>query len=258
MKNLQSKFVNQYSQIKETMKYWIVTFLIILSFGAVAQSSDSWPIFRGDQHLTGVSNTTLPESPNLLWIFETGDNIKSAPVVAKNKVVVGSTDGFVYCVDTSGELLWKFDTENSIEAPALILDNTVYVGNLDGMLFALNLDSGEKLWEYECENQIIGSANWWTEGGTTYIFMGSYDYYLHCVDAKTGELKWKYESDNFINGAAACAGGKAMFGGCDGYLHVVDVTTTMVAFFRWTLKVTKQPGSGRTKKQTCSLLLRRL
>ena len=37
--------------------------------------------------------------------------------------------------------------------------------------------------------------------------------------------KWKYESDNYINGAAACANGKAMFGGCDGFLHVVDVAT---------------------------------
>jgi len=207
------------------LRYCILLFLIGFSWTLFAQPSDSWPIFRGEPHLTGVSKTSIPDSPKLLWTFQTGDNIKSSPVVADGKVVVGSTDGFVYCLDTKGKLLWKVETSNSIEAPALILNKTVYVGNLDGMLLALNLDSGEKLWEYECENQIVGSPNWWSDGKSTFVFVGSYDFFLHCVDGKTGELKWKYESDNYINGAAASANGKAMFGGCDGFLHIVDVAT---------------------------------
>ena len=206
-------------------KLLFVHISFLLAIQVFAQPVDSWPNFRGDQHLTGVSGSTVPDSPELLWTFETGDNIKAAPVVANGKVVIGSTDGFVYCLDTNGKLLWKFETGNSIEAPALILNNTVYVGNLDGMLVALNLDSGKKLWEYECENQIIGSANWWKVGDKIHIVVGSYDYYLHCVDAETGKGLWKYESDNFINGAAACENGMAMFGGCDGYLHLVDIAT---------------------------------
>ena len=184
----------------------ITTILIwIWSLGCFSQPFDSWPIFRGDQNLKGVSKTTIPNTPKLLWSFTTGDNIKSAPVVDKNKVVIGSTDGFVYCLDLTGKLIWKFETGNSIEAPALVLENTVYIGNLDGTLYALDLNTGKKLWDYECDNQIIGSANWWKEGNTTSIVVGSYDYYLHCVDAKTGKVRWKYESDNFINGAAACS-----------------------------------------------------
>ncbi len=206
-------------------KILLINFILWLAIQTIAQPTNSWPIFRGDQHLTGVSNTTIPDSPKLLWTFQTGDNIKSAPVVDDGKVVVGSTDGFVYCLDEKGKLLWKFETNNSIEAPALIHDGIVYVGNLDGMLYALELNSGKKLWDYKCDNQIIGSPNWWSDGKSTFIFVGSYDFYLHCVDAKTGEEKWKYESDNYINGAAASANGKAMFGGCDGFLHVVDVAT---------------------------------
>ena len=205
----------------------IINTITFLFFAAVltAQPTDSWPIFRGDQNLKGVSKTVLPAAPKLLWTFTTGDIIKSAPVVANGKVVIGSTDGFVYCIDSKGKLVWKFETGNAIEAPALILDNTVYIGNLDGTLYALDLNSGKKLWEYETDNQIIGSANWWKEGNTTSIVVGSYDYYLHCIDAKTGKVRWKYESDNFINGAAACSNGLAYFGGCDGFLHIVDIAT---------------------------------
>ena len=97
-------------------------FLFLWVVALAAQPTDSWPIFRGDQHLSGVSKTTIPEKPKLLWTFTTGDNIKSAPVVDKGKVVVGSTDGFVYCLDLNGKLLWKFETGNAIEAPALILE----------------------------------------------------------------------------------------------------------------------------------------
>ncbi|MCA1760611.1 MAG: PQQ-binding-like beta-propeller repeat protein, partial [Bacteroidales bacterium] len=205
----------------------IINTITILFFaaGLTAQSADSWPIFRGNQQLTGVSKTELPAQPKLLWTFQTGDNIKSAPVVDQGKVVIGSTDGVVYCIDFQGKLLWKFETSNTIEAPALIYNNTVYIGNLDGNLYALDLNTGTKKWEYETDNQIIGSANWWEAGGTTYILVGSYDYYLHCLDAQSGEVKWKYESDNFINGAPACSDGKTFFGGCDGFLHVVDIVT---------------------------------
>jgi len=210
---------------KNMKKILLITISFWLTAHSFAQPVDSWAIFRGDQNLTGVSNTTVPNSPELLWTFQTGDNIKSAPVVEDGKVVVGSTDGFVYCLDMNGKLLWKFETSNTIEAPAIILKGVVYIGNLDGMLYALDLNSGEKKWEYECENQIIGSPNWWSDGKSTFIFVGSYDFYLHCVDAQTGGVKWKYESDNYINGAAACANGKAMFGGCDGFLHIVDVAS---------------------------------
>jgi len=132
---------------------------------------------------------------------------------------------FCQCAYLNVNVLWNFETGKAIEAPALIHENTVFIGNLDGTFYAIDLNSGKKKWEYETDNQIIGSANWWSNGKTTFIFVGSYDFYLHCLDAKTGAVKWKYESDNYINGAAASAGGKAYFGGCDGFLHVVDIAT---------------------------------
>jgi len=158
------------------MKIYTFLLLIISALGAISQPTDSWPIFRGDQNLKGVSKSTIPNSPKLLWKFTTGDNIKSAPVIANGKVVIGSTDGYVYCLDNNGKLLWKFETGNAIEASALIHENIVYIGNLDGTLYALDLNTGKKLWEYETDNQIIGSANWWKEGNTTSIVVGSYDY----------------------------------------------------------------------------------
>lgn len=205
----------------------LVFFLFSLFIPAelLSQNNTCWNIFRGDQALTGTTIFELPRKPDVLWTFNTDDDIKASPVSCDNKIVFGTGDGFVYCLDVNGKLLWKVNTGNNIEAPALIFEGTVYAGNLDGSLFSLDLNTGKQNWVYMTDNQISGSPNYWKVGEKTSILVGSYDYYLHCVDALTGEMRWKYESNNFINGAAACLDGMAVFGGCDGFLHMVDIET---------------------------------
>lgn len=204
---------------------YISIVLIMLMSPAYSQKEYCWNMFRGDQALTGTTGSEYPANPEVLWTYKTEDEIKSSPVSCGDRIIAGSGDGFVYCLDTKGKLIWKFDSGNGIEAPALILEGNVYVGNLDGSLFSLNLITGRQNWVYKTDNQISGSPNYWKMNETLYILVGSYDFNLHCVDAKTGKLKWKYESDNFINGAAACQNGIAVFGGCDGFLHMVDIKT---------------------------------
>jgi len=194
-------------------KIQIYLLLWLLIPSAFAQTADRWQGFRGNQGLTGVSPVALPERPALLWKYQTGDNIKSSPVVCNNRIVIASTDGKVYCLDMQGKELWKFESPNAFEAPALILDNRVYIGNMDGTLYALELATGRKIWEYVTDNQIVGAVNWWKSDNRTYLLVGSYDYYLHCVDASSGKSVWKYESDNFINGAAAAVNGSSHFWG---------------------------------------------
>ncbi len=190
-----------------------------------AQESGSWPIFRGDPELRGVSYARLPASPVLLWTYRAADGIKASPVVSKGIIITASVRGTVYALNLQGELLWEFESGNSIEAPALIHNTTVYIGNLDGTLFALDLQSGRELWYYKTGGQIMGSPNIHRSGSDLSLIVGSYDYFLHCVDALTGKLRWRYESDNFIHSTAAISGGMAVFGGCDGFLHMVEITS---------------------------------
>ena len=197
----------------------------LFNFAASAQDKNSWPIFRGDPELRGVSYARLPASPKLLWSFKADDGIKAPPVIANGIIITGSVNGTVYALNLKGEVVWKFESGNSIEAPALIYNNVVYIGNLDGTLFALDLNSGKEIWKYKTAGQIMGSPNIHRSGSSVSLIIGSYDYYLHCVDAGTGAFRWKYESDNFIHGAAAITDNLAIFGGCDGFLHMVDVRT---------------------------------
>lgn len=179
---------------------------------------------RGNRALSGLTSANLPLKVVLKWTFKTGQEIKSTPVIQGNRIVVGSTDENVYCLDLNGKLLWKYKTDNAIEASALILNTTVYIGNLSGNFYALDLLSGKLRWKFRADNQILSAANWWTDGKKNYLLVGSYDFYLRCLEASSGKLLWKYETTNYINATAAVWGNQAVFGGCDGLLHVVGLT----------------------------------
>ena len=103
------------------MKVLIFIVLVLIgSAGAIGQNSVGWTNFRGSQDLLGTTQVSFPENPKLLWNFQLGNNIKSAPVISDGKIIIGATDGYVYCLDLKGKQQWKYNTDNSIEAPALI------------------------------------------------------------------------------------------------------------------------------------------
>ena len=184
-----------------------------------------WPIFRGNNQLSGNVEESLPDSLHHLWTFKTGDDIVSTPVIGEGLVFVGSSDGLLYALDFStGDSVWAFDTGSPLEASPLVLDKKVYIGSMDGELYALDALSGTLKWTYKTRGKIIGSANWVlsADGTKKQIVVGSYDSKMHCVDPETGELIWSYDTKNFINGAPAVYQNSVIFGGCDALLHRVS------------------------------------
>ena len=189
---------------------------------------EDWPIFRGDPGLSGRAATVLGDQLELLWSVETGGAITSSPVVAGQRVYVGSDDQKLWCVDfESGEALWTFETEDMIEAPPLVAEGKVFVGSSDFFLYAVDAESGELAWKYETGEKVLGGANLLPADGElgARIVVGSYDNRVYCLDAATGEEVWVYETANYVNGTPAIVNGQVVFGGCDAVLHFVNGKT---------------------------------
>ena len=204
-------------------KLFVFIFLIASSIFSGAQTSSCWQNSRGNSALQGNTEFTFPQKFKLKWTYNAEGIFKSAPVVCNGKIVAGSTNGEMLCVDLTGKRVWSFKTDNSIEASAIIHDGVVYFGNLSGTLYAVDLNSGQKRWEYKTDNQIMGAPSYTEIGRKKMILTGSYDFFLHAVDASTGNLIWKYETENYLNSSPAISGGEAIFGGCDGFLHAVSL-----------------------------------
>ncbi|MCO8122924.1 PQQ-binding-like beta-propeller repeat protein [Stieleria sp. TO1_6] len=103
------------------------------------------------------------------WAFTAGARIDSPPTIYRGRVIFGSADGWVYCLNTAGELAWRYraapidrramayeqlESLWPVHGSVLVHDDTIYCvagrsNFLDGGLRLLRLDlaSGRKLSE---------------------------------------------------------------------------------------------------------------
>jgi len=97
----------------------------------------------------------------IVWTYEDKNHpgpFFSSPAVTKDRVIIGSRDGYLHCVDrNSGEKLWEFQTLDEIDGSPVVSSDKVIFGSIDGRLYILNLKDGEKIWSYEIGGAIIGS-----------------------------------------------------------------------------------------------------
>lgn len=187
----------------------------------------------GDGRLYAVS----PRSGETLWSLETGGRIRSTPAVAEGIVVVGSADGRVYAADAAtGELLWRHATRGAelrsgefgfdrrtIQSSPAIVDGRVHVGARDGFLYALDLTTGERLWDFDHEvSWVNGSPA--VAGGR--VFVGTSDgQFVQAVDAATGEELWRRDSQGIVWTSPAVVDGTVIFAEGAGRIRALDPAT---------------------------------
>ncbi len=184
----------------------------------------SWPMARGGPTLRGVADGEIADKLSLAWRFKTGDAVFGSPSIGGGRVYIGSDDTHLYCLDAAtGEKVWAYKTGADIQATPLLIGGRVVVGSGDGFIHCLDAD-GKLVWRHETGSTVYGGASFVRspDGTATWVLACSYDALLYCLDLATGKVVWTYESDDQINGAPALLAGRVMFGGCDGFLHVVS------------------------------------
>jgi outer membrane protein assembly factor BamB len=195
----------------------------------LAKPTDPWPQFRGGSANLGVAAGPLPQKLTKLWVYKTDGGIRSSAVLAHGRAYVGSDDGFIHAIDlATGKKAWAFETEGKVEAPPLVHNNKILVGATDGIFYCLDRD-GKLLWKAEVDDKITGSAAIVEDKKEkrTLVLVGSYAGILTAFDLEKadGKAVWTHEITDPINGGIAVSNGQAIFGGCDGQLHVVSALT---------------------------------
>jgi outer membrane protein assembly factor BamB len=129
------------------------------------------PVPYGDMILAACAHNGAlialdAKTGNERWRFYTNGPIRYAPVVAGERLCVGSDDGFLYCLDGQGRLQWKFRGGPS---------RRKVIGH--GCLIAA--------WPVSSQPAVAGdtvcfSAGHWPTDGV----------FIHAVDTRTGEGLW--------------------------------------------------------------------
>jgi quinoprotein glucose dehydrogenase len=105
------------------------------------------------------------------------------------------------------EIAWTFDTEDwsdgkdmpsrsSFEATPLVIDGILYVPSPMSRLFALDAETGKRIWVFDAainktipRNLFVNrGVSFWTDGKKRLIYLGDIQGGLWAVDAWTGEL----------------------------------------------------------------------
>lgn len=77
-------------------------------------------------------------------------DVDAAPVVAGNRILVSSFDGTLFCLNREdGQVVWRFD-EGGFN-PVTVVQDRVYFATVQKRLVALDLSSGQVIWERSLE-----------------------------------------------------------------------------------------------------------
>jgi hypothetical protein len=98
-----------------------------------------------------------------VWEHATRGEVYSSPAVfevnQKERVVFGSLDGDIRCLDTqSGKLIWTYRTGSRVAgSPIVSADQVVLVGAKNGKLYAIDGITGQRLWSFQTQRSQLRS-----------------------------------------------------------------------------------------------------
>jgi len=202
----------------------------------IAQSTNSsWPMVQGDVRHSGfVPQTVVPPYTKLWEIrrFPVSDRVQ--PIIAENKVFLGSNNGRFYAVNTSnGSDAWSFDASSPIVSSAAYEGGKVFFGATDGWVYSLNAANGTLLWKYQTGGSIKG-APVVAEGK---VFIGSSDGYLYALNESNGTLAWRYNTKAPIWDTPAFDNSKVFFCAMDSKGYAINSVNGSLA---WSIQLNGQ------------------
>ena len=204
--------------------------LVLFAVSALAQETpaDNWSQFRGNQSLTGVSQSNVPTSLKQLWTYEAGDSIESSAAIVGGTVFIGSQKGELVALSLeNGSVYWKFPTGNPIgESSPAYNNGAVYIGDLGGWLNAINATDGKKLWAFKANGEIKSSPVVFGDR----VLIGSYDEYLYCLNTRDGSVAWKFKTNGPVHSTPGIADGVAFIAGCDELFRAIRISNGKEVF----------------------------
>ncbi len=192
--------------------------LLTLSIGlAFGQSRNEWLVFGRDvssSHYNPDVSITPANISHLKqrWVFKTGGDVSSQPIVADGVVYFGSWDGKEYAVDAkTGAKVWEFDVGVPSRSAAAYGNGALYFGDTAGRLYALDAKNGSLKWKIRLDEHsatmstsspILYQGRIYTGVSSREEIMSPRPDYKCCtfrgsvvaIDAATGKEVWRFRT----------------------------------------------------------------
>ena len=181
----------------------------------VLAADENWPSFHGGPSRCGTAGSTDADvtfTSQLRWKFRDSLILERrpfacSPAVAGSRVLIGSDNYKLYCVDLqTGQLQWTFEAQCPIFSSPAVWNGRVYIGEglhyeTNAKLYCLDIRNGEVIWDFQTNSHTESSPT--VEDGKVYFGAGNDG--IYCLDAITGEEQWRFP-DAYVCGGPLVAG----------------------------------------------------
>lgn len=194
------------------------------------RSPNSAVIVLGFGLLAIAVSAVAEDAPRERWAFETGKHI-FGPLYRDGRVYVGSTDGYVYCLDEAdGSVAWKTKLDAAVFSVPQIAGGLLFISGSTGSfpnrdtygpnhVFALAIDDGRLAWNAETGPGFSGSPQ--SVDGTVVVNAGPFVYAYAAAD---GKPLWNYKHRTGPVLGVGVADGKAVAVGMDGRVFALRLS----------------------------------
>jgi outer membrane protein assembly factor BamB len=169
---------------------------------------------------------------------------RMTPIVTENLIIQGNNlEDLVAFEKSNGREVWRQQFKGGIEAGGVYFKNRIYVTANDGTVDALNVFTGQKIWNFSTSSENVSAPILDTQSGLLY-FQNAQNM-VFCLDAETGKQIWIYSKNDAtlltIRGAATPTLGR-------GQIYVGFSDGSFVALKSATGQVLWDIGLNRNKK----------
>lgn len=199
-------------------------------------------VFNGDIIIAGYNGLlySIDSNGDDNWVRKVGSsnnvdlnsNIVGGVVIAQDKLLVGSSDGYIYAFSIKeGILDWRFKTGNKIWSTPTYFEGVVYLTSFDHHVYAIDLTDGSLIWKFKSDGAIVSRPVIFGND----LFFGSFGTTFYALDRKTGNEKWRFnDSSGWFWSDPVISNDIVLAPSMDGVLYALDKNSGQV---QWTLPV---------------------
>jgi len=163
------------------------------------------------------------------WVFNTGDQIWSTPVVDGNTVYIGSFDKKIYAVDaTTGQEKRSYTTQGAVVATPVVAGGCVYIASLDRHVYALDATNGNLIWQFPTTGDTV-PRNWFWATPVLVdgkLFVPNTDGQIYIINAHDGRLATEpINARGSIASSPVVVDGKVVVVTEEGDIYSIDIAS---------------------------------
>ncbi len=150
--------------------------------------------------------------------------VQSSPLYHDGVVFFGGSDGWIYAINLeTQEKIWDFRTRDQIVCAPAYWNHGIYVASLDGCVYGLSEKSGRLIWKTTLENKDLLIS---PVVSRSKVFVAAGKYLYACDHGAQGYVRMRFEAKGEIIGAPAITGDRIIVADDEGKVYALDIAAT--------------------------------